>query len=444
MRSRLRVFALVGLIVTAIDLGIYLLVIDRGRNGAPLTELSSRWIALSVVASVAVSAFVSYVANRTITFRNTRAARWVRSPVAFAATAVIAGSVDMLATVLFVRLGVTAFSDNGLLARCFGIFSALIVRWVVYRRVLFTEVRRDLAERVNRPPSPGDVRLTVVVPAYEAADEIRYTVTSLSKTLTPVVGEGQLEVLVVDDGSVDDTGPVAEAAGARVVVHPQNRGKGAAVRTGVLAARGKSVVFTDADLSYSPEHVVTFLAELEAGWDVVVGSRRHEETTTLVRARKIRELGGRAINWLTHLVLLGHFRDTQCGIKGFRGDIGKVIFERTTIDGFAFDVEIYLLAEQDQLSLLEVPVSVENRAVSSVRIVSDTAKLVRDLVRVRRMAGWGRYRPSPAQLAVIESSAEEPTVPETVAESPSGAEFDADTGSGAGGERRIADRRRPS
>ncbi len=403
MRSRLRIFAAVGFVVTAIDLGIYLALIDRGRNGAPLVELSTRWIMVSVAVAIALAAAVSYVANRTITFRNSRTARWVRNPVAFAATAAIAGGVDIVVTVTGIRFGLTAFADNGLVARCLGILFASVVRWVTYRWVLFTEVRRDLAERVERPPSSGDVRLTVVVPAYEAAGEIEGTVTSLSAVLTPTVGEGQLEILVVDDGSIDQTTSIAEAAGARVVVHPENRGKGAAVRTGVLAARGKSVVFTDADLSYSPEHVLTFLAELENGWDIVVGSRRHEETTTLVRARKIRELGGRAINWLTHLVLLGHFRDTQCGIKGFRGDIGKVIFERTTIDGFAFDVEIYLLAEQDQLSLLEVPVSVENRAVSSVRIVSDTAALVRDLVRVRRMAGWGRYRPSPAQLAVIEA-----------------------------------------
>ncbi len=428
MRSRLRLFAAVGLIVTAIDLGLYLFFIDAGRDGGPLSDVSSRWIALSVVLSVMAASLVSYIGNRAITFRRVRAARWVRSPVAFAATAVIAGAVDMVLTVLFIRFGVTAFGQNGLLARFLGVAAASLVRWGVYRWVLFTEVRRDLSERVDRGPSPGTVRLTVVVPAYEAEDEIEDTVRSLAAVLEPIVGDGELEILVVDDGSSDRTGAVAAAAGARVEVHPQNRGKGAAVRTGVLAASGRAVVFTDADLSYDPEHVATFLTEIEAGWDVVVGSRRHEETTTLVRARRVRELGGRLINWLTHLVLLGHFRDTQCGIKGFRGDIGKAIFERTTIDGFAFDVEIYLLAEQDQLSLLEVPVSVENRAVSSVRIVADTAKLVRDLVRVRRMAGWGRYRPNPSQQAVLERVGQDPQQASTSAD-------------GRRGERRRGDRR---
>jgi len=202
---------------------------------------------------------------------------------------------------------------------------------------------------------------------------------------------------VVDDGSVDDTILRAEAAGAVVVAQPQNMGKGAAVRAGVLAASGRSVVFTDADLAYPAAMIVPMLHELEAGWDVVVGSRRHEETTTLVRARRIRELGGRAVNWLTHLVLLGHFRDTQCGIKGFRSDIGKALFERTTINGFAFDVEVFLIAEQDRYSLTEVPVSVENRQGSSVRIVRDSLRLLRDLLRIRRAAGKGAYRPNSDQ-----------------------------------------------
>ena len=161
------------------------------------------------------------------------------------------------------------------------------------------------------------------------------------------------------------------------------------------------MIFTDADLAYPPAMVRPILAELENGWDVVVGSRRHEETTTLVRARRIRELGGRAVNWLTHLVLLGHFRDTQCGIKGFRNDIGRAIFERTTIDGFAFDVEIFLIAEQDSLSLTEVPVKVENRQGSSVRLVNDSVKLLRDLVRIRRAAGKDAYRPTVEQESVL-------------------------------------------
>ncbi len=401
MRSRLRLFALVGLLATAIDLGLFVVLVDRFRDGASVTTLSAPRLALANLIALVAAAIASYGLNRLITFRGNPDARWVRSPASFAATAIIGGAIDICVTVVLVAVGLDAFGGRGTVAKVIGVGLAMIVRWIAYRWVLFTEVRRDLGLRRARVDPPGDARLTVVVPAYKAVGEIGDTVRSLRETLEPIVGSDELEVLVVDDGSGDETGAEALEAGARLVTQPQNRGKGAAVRTGVLAARGRSIVFTDADLSYEPAHVVTMLEEIEDGWDVVVGSRRHEETTTLVKARAIRELGGRMINWLTHLVLLGHFRDTQCGIKGFRSDIGKVIFERTTIDGFAFDVEIYLIAEQDHMSLKEIPVSVENRQVSSVRIVADTALLFRDLVRIRRMAGWGRYRPSPDQLVVI-------------------------------------------
>ena len=109
------------------------------------------------------------------------------------------------------------------------------------------------------------------------------------------------------------------------------------------------------------------------------------------------------INLLTYLVLLGAFRDTQCGIKGFRRDIAVTIFERTRIDGFAFDVELFLIAEQDRMSLSEIPVSVRNRPGSSVRIVGDTVSLLTDLIRVRRWAGMGRYRPNEQQAMVLDA-----------------------------------------
>ncbi len=382
MRSRLRIFALVGLVATAVDVLVFL-------------ALSNRGLVLADLVAMSLAAAVSYGLNRQLTFRGESNARWVRNPVVFAATATAAGLLDLL--VVLVVVGWTPTW----LAKIFGIAAAATVRWGVYRWVLFNVVRRELAERHDRGPSPGDLRLSIVVPAYNESRAIAATVSALRSELEGLVGPQEMEILVVDDGSSDDTSAVAVRAGARVLTQPQNGGKGAAVRAGVLAARGRSVIFTDADLAYPPAMVAVLLAELEAGWDVVVGSRRHDETTTLVRARRLRELGGRVINWLTHLVLLGHFRDTQCGIKGFRGDIGKAIFERTTIDGFGFDVEIFLIVEQDQLSLAEVPVSVENRASSSVRIVSDTVLLLRDLIRVRRMAGWGRYRPDPRQQLIV-------------------------------------------
>lgn len=260
------------------------------------------------------------------------------------------------------------------------------------RRRQYLRVRSDLDRRRPRPAAPGEVRLSVVVPAFGEGERIAGTIEHLRSALDKVDLDGGVEIVVVDDGSYDDTGDRARAAGAdQVLRHERNRGKGAAVRTGVLAARGRTIAFTDADLAYAPDQLVGLLEQVEAGWDVVVGSRRHTDTTTLVRARRLREIGGRAINVLTRAVLLGQYRDTQCGLKAFRSDVARLIFTHTRVDGFAFDVEVFFLVEQYHLSMAEVPVRVENSTRSTVKVVRDALRLVRDLFRIRSWAHHGDY-----------------------------------------------------
>lgn len=271
------------------------------------------------------------------------------------------------------------------------------------RRVQGREVRDDLDRRRDRSPAPGTVRLSVVVPAYHE-ERIGAAVTRLRSDLEKVDTEGGLEVIVVDDGSHDGTAERAEAAGADLVLRqPVNRGKGAAVRAGVLASHGRTVAFTDADLSYSPDQLADLLDQVESGWDVVVGSRRHTDTTTLVRAGRLREIGGRAINLLTKVVLLGRHRDTQCGIKAFRSDVGRLIFSHSHVDGFAFDVEVFHLVERYHLSLTEVPVRVENSSRSTVKVLRDALRLVRDLFRIRAWDRLGVYDPDPAELSLLDA-----------------------------------------
>lgn len=260
-------------------------------------------------------------------------------------------------------------------------------------------IRSDLDRRSPRPPAPGDLRLTVVIPAYGEQGRIGATIAAIRAALGGIDADGGVEIIVVDDGSIDGTAVDAERGGAdRVVRHRVNRGKGAAVRTGVLAARGRTVAFTDADLAYAPDHIIELLASIEDGWDVVVGSRRHEEASVLVRGRRLRELGGRAINLLTRAVLLGRYRDTQCGVKAFRSDVARLIFSHCRVDGFAFDVEVFHLIERYHLSLAEIPVRVENSSRSTVHVARDGLRLVRDLFRIRRWAMRGVYDPLPGEL----------------------------------------------
>jgi dolichyl-phosphate beta-glucosyltransferase len=240
--------------------------------------------------------------------------------------------------------------------------------------------------------APAQPRLSVVLPAYQEADRIGATVQSLRAALGEALGVRDVEIIVVDDGSADATAGRAHAAGAdRVISHGTNRGKGAAVRTGALAAAGRHVAFTDADLAYAPGDVVAVLDALEAGADVAVGSRRHADTETVVAAPRLRDLGGRAINRLTRLVLSGDYPDTQCGLKGFRRDAAQRIFTRARIDGFAFDIEVLALAERARMTVVPVPVRVTNSTRSSVRALRDGLRLVTDLARIRADARRGHH-----------------------------------------------------
>ena len=398
MRRRLRRFGIVGLAVTVIDVGL-LLVLRLGA-GIPV-------IAADII-SITVAAWVSYLLHRSITFGDDPHLRWVKEPATFVWVTLVAGLVD----VVFLRAGVAIASlfDAGrvtevLVPKAVALVAAAGVRVTAYREVLFRRVRTEQGRRSDQSPAPGTARLSVVIPAYREGDRVARTVARLRSTLADVAASGGLEIVVVDDGSGDDTADHARAAGAdQVLVQPENRGKGAAVRAGMLAAHGRTVAFTDADLSYPPEQLFRLLAEVESGWDVVVGSRKHVETKTLVRGRRLREVSGRAFNTLTVAVLLGQYRDTQCGLKAFRADAARLMFSHTRVDGFAFDVELLHLAERYRLSLTEVPVELANSETSSVRVGIDAMRMVRDLFRVRRWAARGVYDLDPAEERLTASN----------------------------------------
>jgi putative flippase GtrA len=391
--GRLRRFAAVALVPTVID--VVLLVVLRQTLG---------WVlVLADLAAIVVASGASYVLHRVVTFRSDPYVRWVEVPVAFAAVAALAAVVDVV--VLRGLYAGTGFSSTAALveAKAVALLVAGVVRLAGYRWVLLGSLTRARQVRWTRPPAPGDRRLSVVLPAYREGDRIAEAVRQVGESLADVAADGGLEVIVVDDGSPDGTADAALAAGAdQVVVLPENRGKGAAVRTGVLAARGRTIVFTDADLAYGPDQVRRILDAVEQGWDVAIGDRRHPETRTLTRQSRTRALGSRAINLLVFAVLLGSYRDTQCGLKGFRSDVARFMFTRARSDGFGFDIELLHLVERHQMSLVEVPVEVTNSDRSTVRAARDAVRLIADLVRMRHWAAEGRYEDGDGALRPLD------------------------------------------
>jgi putative flippase GtrA len=390
MSERVRRLAVVALVPTVVDVGLLVLL----RQGF-------EWIlVLADAAAIAVASVVSYVLHRRMTFRSDPFVRWVRMPGAFVVVATLAGLVDVV--VLRSLYAAHGFSSTASLiaAKLVALVVAAMVRLVLYRALLLGAVRRTLHERTARGPAPGVVRATVIVPALDEEAGIGPTVAAIRAALVDVTETGGLEVIVVDDGSTDATADAALAAHAdQVVVLPQNQGKGAAVRAGVAAARGRTIAFTDADLAYSPDQLLGVIGAVEDGWDVAIGDRRHPGTVRGHGAGAVRDLGSRAVNLLAMGVLLSHPHDTQCGLKAFRSDVAKTVFALGRVDRFAFDIEVLHLIERHGFSVAEVPVRLEARDRSTVRLVRDTMRLLRDLWRIRHWSATGAYELAPDEVS---------------------------------------------
>ncbi len=236
--------------------------------------------------------------------------------------------------------------------------------------------------------------LSLVIPAYNEADRLPETLRQVADFARSQ--PHSLEVLVVDNASSDATAALVRNATAeipllRLLTEPQ-RGKGAAVRTGALAATGEYVFFADADLSMPLAEVMNFLPPVLVGADLAVGSR---EAPGAVRYDEpvLRHLMGRAFNLLVRWTLLPGIHDTQCGFKCFTRRAAQELFLAQTLADWTFDVELLFLARRRGYRIAEVPVHWRYRANSRVHPLRDSVRMLRGLWRVR-WNGWrGVYGP---------------------------------------------------
>ncbi len=236
------------------------------------------------------------------------------------------------------------------------------------------------------------IALSIVVPAYNEAARIGLSIQTLLAELPDL--DGGWEIRIVDDGSTDDTAAIvaAEAAAdARVVLQREpHRGKGGALRAGLLAARGALRFMCDADLSMPPRELPRFLAQVPEKCDIAIGSREG------AGARRVGEPGhrhtmGRIFNALVRASGLASGQDTQCGFKMFTARAVEAIFPYTRIEGWAVDIEMLYLAKLRGLRVGEVPIEWHYRDRSQVSPIADSLRMTRDVLKIRLNGLRGLY-----------------------------------------------------
>ncbi len=236
--------------------------------------------------------------------------------------------------------------------------------------------------------STESIYLSIVIPAYNEEQRIGTTLEKIRDFLAEQ--PYRAEIIVADDGSRDRTIPVAEEKqinGLRIVKNERNMGKGAATRNGIMAARGELILFSDADLSTPIEEVNKLIRAIEEGNDVAFGSRALPESNIIVHQPFYRETMGRIFNLFVRLIVLRGVKDSQCGFKLFRAEVARKVFAEQQLSGFAFDVEVLLLARKHGYTIKEVAVSWINSPATRVSALKDALKMFTDLIRLRKLYG---------------------------------------------------------
>ncbi len=249
-------------------------------------------------------------------------------------------------------------------------------------------------------PSP---HLTIVVPAYNEEARIGASLTTMIAYFE--AQDFLYEILVVDDGSSDNTRAIVEEAASRrpqvrLLSYEGNRGKGYAVRYGMMRGTGNFILFSDADLSTPIEEFEKLYSALQKGHDVAIASRDLPESRLIRHQKWYRELGGKFFNRCVQLLAVPGIHDTQCGFKLFTRTAAQNIFGRCQIDNFSFDVEVLYLGRQLGYSIAEIAVRWEHCDGSKVRYVRDAVRMLKTLFRIRatdyqiKRADYKRSSPS--------------------------------------------------
>jgi dolichyl-phosphate beta-glucosyltransferase len=237
------------------------------------------------------------------------------------------------------------------------------------------------------------VYLSVVVPSYDSAEILERNLPVILAYLQ--TQEYTWEVIVVDDGSNDHgaTESVCRILGCTFARNVKNMGKGAAVRTGMKEARGMFRIFTDADIPYELDAIGVMLRYLDfKEFQVVIGDRNLKGSSYLEEISGLRKFTSVLFTRFVGSIVTANFFDTQCGLKGFRGDEADFIFKHARLNGFAFDVELIYIALKRNMEIKRIPVRLRNQEKSTVRVFRHGMVMFADLFRIKYFNMKGYYQ----------------------------------------------------
>jgi dolichyl-phosphate beta-glucosyltransferase len=249
--------------------------------------------------------------------------------------------------------------------------------------------------------------LSIVIPAYNEEKRLAPVLDSVYSFFT---SQGiDFEIVVVNDGSTDNTGALVKDftckyKQVRLIEHTNNKGKGYAIRIGVLAANGDLILTNDADGSSPIVEFGRLRASIKNGADLAIGSRAKPDSSCTVNALPYRTYMGNTFNRIVQSLLLPGIYDTQCGFKLFKKAVARDIFAAATIDGYAFDVEILYLAKLRKYRLEEVPTSWNNMPGSKLNIFVDSLKMLVEVLKIKCNAARGKYSQDKATINEYSSS----------------------------------------
>jgi dolichyl-phosphate beta-glucosyltransferase len=227
--------------------------------------------------------------------------------------------------------------------------------------------------------------VSLIIPVYNESERLTEGLKKILRYLPRA--SYRSEIILVDDGSTDDTLALARSILAsvkdkKILTHEKNKGKGAAIRTGMLEANGKYLIFSDIDFSTPITELTKILDGLKIA-DVVIGVRRHKDSHVLKHQPKLREALGQVFTKLTSELVTPGILDVTCGFKGYRSEAAKFLFKKSHVDRWAFDAEILFLAKKEKLKILQVPVTWSDTKGSKVHILSDGIGALVDIVKIK-------------------------------------------------------------